>query len=80
MPELTVLTALILERPLCISCIANTAEQPSASALESAFARLGLVSDLHRGQGRCRACGTTTIVLSVERPHDGVSGSRLASR
>jgi hypothetical protein len=53
---------------MCISCIASKAEEPSASALEAALARLGLVSDLHRGQGRCRACGTTTIVLSIERP------------
>ena len=74
MPEVTVLTALILGRPMCISCIASRVEEPSASALEAALARVGLVSHLHRGQGRCRACGTTTVVLSIERPsaHDGV--------
>ena len=65
MPDLTVFTALILGRPMCISCIARKAEEPSASALEAALARMGLVFDLHRGQGRCRACDRTTIVLSM---------------
>jgi hypothetical protein len=68
MPDPTVLTALILGRPICISCIASKANEPSASALKAAVARVGLVFDLHRDQGRCRACGTTTMVLSIEHP------------
>jgi hypothetical protein len=53
---------------MCVSCIASKAGEPFASALEAALARVGLVFDLHRGQGRCRACGTTTIVLSIKHP------------
>jgi hypothetical protein len=66
MPDVTVIAALILGRPMCIACIASKAEEPSASALEAALAHIGLVWDLHRDQGRCRACGTTTIVLSID--------------
>ena len=68
MPELIVLAALILERPMCTSCIASKAGEPSGLALEAALGRVGLVFDLHRGQGHCRACGMTTIVLSINRP------------
>jgi len=62
-----VITALILERPLCISCIATKAGEPSAVALEAALDRIRHVVDTCRARERCRACGTLTIVYSVER-------------
>ena len=63
-----IVTALILERPLCISCMATKAGEPSAAVLEAAIERIRHVLELHRTQERCRACGTLTIVYSIERP------------
>ena len=69
MPATTALvTALILERPLCISCIATKAGEPSAAALEASMERIRHVLAMHRRQERCRACGTLTTVFIVERP------------
>ena len=69
MPATTALvTALILERPLCISCIATKAGEPSAASLEASIERIRHVLEVYRKQERCRACGTLTIVYSIERP------------
>ena len=69
-PEpLTVVTALILERPLCVSCIASKTDTPSASSLETALQRIAHVLTVTREHGRCRSCGlTTTVVSIVARP------------
>jgi len=48
-------TALILERPLCLSCIATKAGDPSAAALEASMERIRHVLEMHRRQERCRA-------------------------
>ena len=63
-----IVTALILERPLCISCIAMKAGEPSATSLEASIERIRHVMEVHRRQERCRGCGTLTIVYAVERP------------
>jgi len=63
-----IVTALILERPLCISCIAAKAGEPSAAALEASMERIRHVMELYRRQERCRAYGTLTTVYSVDRP------------
>jgi hypothetical protein len=69
MPEQpVVLAALILERPLCLSCIAKKTGTVSASALETMLEHIRRVLTIDRQRGRCRACGLATMVMSVERP------------
>ena len=63
-----IVTALILERPLCISCIAAKAGEPSAVSLEASMERIRHVLEMRRRQERCRGCGTLTTVFSVDRP------------
>ena len=58
---------LILGRPLCISCIATKAGEPSAVALETSLESIRRVFLLQRAPGQCRACRAETFVLSVER-------------
>jgi hypothetical protein len=74
----TLIADLILERPLCISCIATKAGEPSAEALETLLKGIRHVFQLHRARGQCRACGANGFVLSLERPRDG--GLRLGDR
>ena len=69
MPEQTAfLTALILDRPLCVSCIAAKTALTSKLALETLLERIQRVLTLQRDEGRCRACGLDTTVISVKRP------------
>lgn len=68
MPEATALvTGLILERSLCIDCLATKAGL-SPTAVERALAAIGTVMRLHREVDRCRACGETKDVVSIDRP------------
>ena len=69
MSDITAIAAVIQERPLCVSCIARKAGAPSAGALEASLDRIRHVLEIHRTIGRCRACGLSTIVLSLEVPH-----------
>jgi hypothetical protein len=64
MPETTaIITALILDRPLCLDCIAMKAGVSHAT-VEAILARIKKVLTLRRDErGRCRACGTTGVVL-----------------
>jgi len=61
------ITALIVDRPLCLSCIADksgvTVERVS-EALQAIGSALALTSRADR----CTACGTTTTVHAVARP------------
>ena len=66
--QLTVVTALILERPLCLSCIASKTDTPSASSLETTLERIAHVLTVTRELGRCRSCGLNTFVVSIEGP------------
>jgi hypothetical protein len=69
MPEtLATITALIVERPLCVNCLAGKLDLPSRSDLDERLERIRRVLDLRREEGRCRACGTMTTVVSVGRP------------
>ena len=60
-----VIAALVLERPLCVSCIARRADEPSAAALEASLEQLRHVLQIFRAQDRCRACGFVTTVYSA---------------
>ena len=66
MPQTAALiTALILERPLCFTCIAEKADT-SETAVEAALAIIAPAVQVHREHhGRCRACGQTAVVVSV---------------
>jgi hypothetical protein len=60
-------TALILERPLCEDCILAKSGLSSAEFRETVNAvRSSLL--VHDRTDRCRACGETARVLSLERP------------
>ena len=62
------ITALILERPLCFSCIA-TKVGTSETGVEASLAIVAPIVQVHRDhQGRCRACGDLGPVVSLLRP------------
>jgi hypothetical protein len=68
LPESAALiTGLILERPLCLDCLAAKSGL-GATAVEAMLARVGTVMRLHRWTDRCRACGETRETVSVARP------------
>ena len=69
MPEnAAVLTALILERPLCLDCITAKASMTEPD-VDRGLARIGGVLVLRRFEHeRCRTCGEVREVLSLERP------------
>jgi hypothetical protein len=65
--QLAFITGLILERPLCISCIATKTDMASADSVATMLERVRHIYTLHRGCGRCQSCGLTTTVMSVLR-------------
>jgi hypothetical protein len=69
MPETAAMvTALIMERPMCLDCIARKASF-SLNEVETAFLHIDRVLHLQRfGSERCRACGTIGLAFSVTNP------------
>ena len=68
MPDRTALvTALILDRPLCIRCLAAKSRGTLAD-LDAVIDNVEKALVLHRIVDRCRACGNTEITFSVDRP------------
>jgi hypothetical protein len=69
MPANTALiTALILEHPLCMECLktkANLSEMELGVALATT---MQMVLSVHMEQRRCRACGNNGVVIHSERP------------
>jgi len=68
MPERAALiTLLIVERPLCLLCIAARVNLPSGDVYEY----LGVIRDhltvFHEDSDRCRACGDVTKVYALKR-------------
>ncbi len=58
MPEVTALVmALIIERPMCVDCIAARA-QVSREAVKARIDEMRATVRIKDGTGRCRACGT----------------------
>ena len=76
MPERSaLLTALILERPLCMECLSSRVPGPAAE-VQAILQRLDRVLPVqHDEEDRCRACGAVGGVWWLERP----SGSHQAS-
>jgi hypothetical protein len=69
MPKLmVVVTALVLERALCMDCIVAKASA-TPEEIEAVLFRLSRVLRLHRaGLERCRACGNIGATISLDRP------------
>jgi hypothetical protein len=62
------ITAMILDRPMCIHCIAAKLVITEART-EEALAVIKSVLVLRRETGRCQACGETNITaVSARRP------------
>ena len=61
--ESSLITALILDRPLCIDCIGTKATLIPA-AVESYLAIMSRVLRIDRAEGECSSCGATTLVVS----------------
>jgi hypothetical protein len=68
MPEISaVITALIIDRPMCVDCIALRA-QVSMPAVKDYLPRIASVGRLeHRVGERCRACGHIGDTFSLSR-------------
>jgi hypothetical protein len=67
MPEKGALLALlIVERPLCVDCIAERSTLAVAD-VQSLITRIGRTIAINRAMDRCRACGRTEQVYSAFR-------------
>jgi hypothetical protein len=72
MPEIAALvTALILERPLCMNCLVTRADTGEA-AVERALSRIARAMTVQRTIDRCRTCGTHGPVIVAGRPEPRV--------
>ena len=68
MPDrVALITALILDRPMCLDCIV-VQSGVRTSDLDGTLATVSGVLSLHLAGGRCWGCGTLTTVLSLDRP------------
>jgi hypothetical protein len=74
MPRRSVLlTALILDNPMCLSCIAKHAAM-SSEAVETAVTVIERVLAVHRKASVCESCGVPATVYFLGRPvHRGAS-------
>ena len=69
MPEhSTLITALILERPMCVACLSQRSAL-SVDATQTVLTVIARAVKLHREDGSpCRICGKRGEVFYVERP------------
>jgi hypothetical protein len=70
--DATLVTALILERPLCMECIRSRADL-SETEVGLALAQIQRALAIHMDPGCCRACGTHGVVIHSDRPVLGAS-------
>src|SRR5262249_2851808 len=71
MPDrLALITALILDRSMCLDCIVAQSGVRTRD-LDGTLATVSGVLPLHLAGGRCWGCGTMTTVLSLGRPLRG---------
>ena len=62
------ITALILERPMCVACLSRRAKL-SVEATKTVLTVIGAALHIHREDtSRCRVCGAVGEVFYVERP------------
>ena len=64
---MAIITTLILERPLCRSCIGDKAGM-TATEVRSALAMIGHVLALRYENARCHVCGTAGPLVSLDGP------------
>ena len=69
MPEHSrLITALIVERPMCLPCLARRANM-SVEAVQTVLAVIGRALRLHRDESlACQVCEGLRTVYYVERP------------
>jgi hypothetical protein len=67
-----VVTALILDRPTCLDCLATKCGLSPTHA-DRIVQRVASVLKLYRDVARCRMCSAIARVVSVERPADIVA-------
>jgi hypothetical protein len=60
--------ALIVDRPMCVDCIALKSGVAGTAEVESTLATIRESLQIHEAYERCRACGETKRVLSLNRP------------
>ena len=65
--QAALITALIVDRPLCLSCIADKSGA-TVERVSEALHAIGSALALTSRTDRCAACGTTTTVYAVARP------------
>jgi hypothetical protein len=63
---LAIVTALIVERPHCFSCLSEKAGLTTGE-LQEVIARIGGTFVVHSARDRCHVCGTVTDVISLRR-------------
>ena len=61
------ITALIVDRPLCLSCISDKSGV-AVEGVSEALHAIGTALALTSGTDRCAACGATATVYAVARP------------
>jgi hypothetical protein len=66
----SLVTALILERPLCMPCLTEKTNA-TAGTIDQALMNIDNVLErVHRETGRCRSCGNVGAVLYLDRPSE----------
>ena len=69
MPQMTaIVTALILERPLCLSCLAEKASRSRTSVSATLHGIESVLKVNRSAQLRCHGCGNFGAVVFIDRP------------
>jgi hypothetical protein len=70
MPDaVALITAVLLERPLCVDCLRTKSGLTEQSEIADTLRRIQRVLLLrYDASGRCHACGEAREVFSLERP------------
>ena len=66
------LTALLLDHPLCLACLAARVEM-TESATSTAVAMIESALPLHRRSTVCGCCGVAQTVYFMERPSESAA-------
>jgi hypothetical protein len=69
-----VITALILDRPMCLDCIA-TKSGMTVTDTEAVVQRIATALKLYREVARCRMCSAIARTVALDPPTDAVAGS-----
>jgi len=65
--RVALITALILDRPMCVACVTTRVEMP----LDETIAIIELIESavtVHREIRRCVACGNDRLTVFVDQP------------